>query len=52
MILLTIRRKKGKLERALDISKKKANYTFEDVSRFEVEVGKIKQEYYQDWKNR
>ena len=52
MILLTTRRRKEKLERALDLSKKKANYAFEYVARLEGEVGKLKQEAAQAWKNR
>ena len=52
MILLTTRRTKEKLEQALELSKKKANYAFEDVARLELEVGKINQEAAQAWKNR
>ena len=52
MILLTTRRTKENLERALEISKQKANDTFEDVDRLEGEVGKLKQEVAQAWKNR
>ena len=44
IILLTTRRTKEKLERALEISKKKENDTFEDVVRLEGEVGKLKPE--------
>ena len=52
MILLTTRRTKEKLERALELSKKKENYTFEDVARLEIEVGKLKPEAAQACKNR
>ena len=52
MILLTTRSTKEKLEQALEISKKKANYAFEDVARLELEVGNINQEAAQAWKNR
>ena len=52
MILITTRRTKEKLERALGISKKNANDAFEDVNMPEGEVGKFKQKSSQDWKNR
>ena len=52
MILLTTRRTKEKLEQALDISKKMANDTFEDVAILEGEVWKLKPEAAQSWKNR
>ena len=44
MILLTKRLTKEKLERVLEISKKKVKDTFEYVIRIEVEVGKLKPE--------
>ena len=52
MILLTKRRTNKKLERALELSKKKANDAFEDVARVEGEVGKLKQQAAKAWKNR
>ena len=52
MILLTTRVTKEKLERALEPSKKKSNDTFEDVVRSKGEVGKLKPEATQAWKNR
>ena len=52
MMLLTTRRTDEKLERALELSKKKANDTFEDVVRLEGEVGELKPEAAQSWKNR
>ena len=52
MILLTTRRTKEKLERVLELSKNKENDTFEDVVRLEGEVGKVKPEAAQVWKNR
>ena len=39
MILLTTRFTKKKLEKYLDISKKKADAAFEDLDRLEVKVG-------------
>ena len=51
MILLTTSRTKAKLEQALELSKKKANDTFEVVAMLEVEVGKLKPEAAQYWKN-
>ena len=44
MVLLTTSCTKEKLKRALDLSKKKANDTFEDVARLEGEVGNLKPE--------
>ena len=52
MVLLTIRHKKETLERTLKLSKKKANYDFEDVAMLEGEVRKLKPEAAQSWKNR
>ena len=52
MVLLSTRRIKEKLEQALELSKKKSNDTFEDVARIEGEVGKLKPEAAQAWKNR
>ena len=52
MVLLTTRNTKGKLEQALDLSNKKANYAFEDVSTLKVEVSNTKKESDQAWKNR
>ena len=52
MILLTTRRTKEKLEQDLELSKKKANNTLEEVVRLEREVGKLKPEEAQAWKNR
>ena len=51
MILLTTRRTKEKLERALELSKKNTNDAFEGVARLEGEVGKLKKEAAQSWKN-
>ena len=51
MILLTTRRRKEKLERALELSKKKANDALKDVARLEGEIRKIKPEAAQSWKN-
>ena len=51
IILLITRRTKENLERYLDLSKKKANDAFEDVARLEGELGKLKQEVDQAWKN-
>ena len=52
MILLTTRRTKEKLERALELSNKKANDAFEGVASLEGELGNLKQEAAQAWKNR
>ena len=52
MILLTTSHTKEKLEQALELSKKKANDTFEDVVRIEGELGKLKPEASQAWNNR
>ena len=51
MILLTTRRTKEKLERALELSKKNTNDAFEGVARLEGELGKLKKEAAQSWKN-
>ena len=44
MILLTTRHTKEKLELALEVSKKKANYAFEDVDTLEGELVELNQE--------
>ena len=52
IILLTISCTKEKIERALELSKKKANDAFEDVAILEGEVLKLNSEAAQSWKNR
>ena len=52
MILLTTSHTKEKLERALELLNKKSNDAYEDVDRLEREVGKLKTEASQSWKNR
>ena len=52
IILLTTRGTKENLERALELSKEKANDDFEDVARLEGEVQKLKPETAKSWNNR
>ena len=52
MVLLTTRRTKKKLERALELLNKKSNDAFEDVARLEEEVRKLKSEASQSWNKR